>query len=218
LETGVAAAGVVVTNVAASGAIDKPEMEGFSGKTEMCAVMPAVIEAMRRATVGQLPTSGCRTTAQVVQGVQLGTPPWSMLGALSSWIACSFAHADARDAGQRCVLVLMAHGPHDKITMTSGDALHRVHAAASTIATIVRGFGTPEIAWVTPREQEVLELLVLGFSVREIGEKLGRSPHTVHDYVKSMHRKLNASNRGALVARALGHHRFANVEVRPMQA
>jgi hypothetical protein len=38
----------------------------------------------------------------------------------------------------------------------------------------------------------------------------------VHDYVKSMHRKLNASNRGALVARALGYHRFSNVEIKPM--
>ncbi|HHN77389.1 MAG TPA: LuxR family transcriptional regulator [Phycisphaerales bacterium] len=59
--------------------------------------------------------------------------------------------------------------------------------------------------WLTSREQEVLDLLILGKSVRVIADELGRSPHTVHDHVKSLHRKLGASSRGELVARALGH-------------
>lgn len=59
--------------------------------------------------------------------------------------------------------------------------------------------------WLSPREQLVLELLTLGRSVREIADELGRSPHTVHDHVKSLHRKLHANSRGELVARALGH-------------
>ena len=58
---------------------------------------------------------------------------------------------------------------------------------------------------VTPREEEILELLTLGYSVREIAERLKRSKHTVHDHVKSLHRKLGASSRGALIARFLGH-------------
>jgi DNA-binding CsgD family transcriptional regulator len=59
-------------------------------------------------------------------------------------------------------------------------------------------------AWLTQREQRVLDLLTLGQSVREIAEALDRSPHTVHDHVKSLHRKFGASSRGELVARALG--------------
>lgn len=59
--------------------------------------------------------------------------------------------------------------------------------------------------WLTEREQAVLERLTLGMSVREIADEIGRSPHTVHDHVKSLHRKLNASSRGKLVARALGY-------------
>ena len=58
---------------------------------------------------------------------------------------------------------------------------------------------------LTPSEQVILEHLVLGRSVREIAEGLGRSPHTVHDHVKSLHRKLRARSRGELIARALGH-------------
>ncbi|MEM9372825.1 MAG: helix-turn-helix transcriptional regulator [Planctomycetota bacterium] len=63
-----------------------------------------------------------------------------------------------------------------------------------------------EIGWLTDREQDVLDRLTLGRSVREIAEDLERSPHTVHDHVKSLHRKLSASSRGELVARALGHN------------
>jgi DNA-binding CsgD family transcriptional regulator len=64
-----------------------------------------------------------------------------------------------------------------------------------------------EVQQLTSREVVVLGLLLEGKSVRLIAEELGRSPHTVHDHVKSLHRKLNASTRGALVARALGHLR-----------
>lgn len=58
---------------------------------------------------------------------------------------------------------------------------------------------------LTYREQQVLDHLALGKSVKEIAQDLARSPHTVHDHVKSLHRKLNASSRGELIARALGH-------------
>lgn len=58
---------------------------------------------------------------------------------------------------------------------------------------------------LTPREEEVLEHLALGKSVKQIATELRRSPHTVHDHVKSLHVKLHASSRGELIARALGH-------------
>jgi DNA-binding NarL/FixJ family response regulator len=58
---------------------------------------------------------------------------------------------------------------------------------------------------LTPREEEVLEHLALGKSVKQIASELRRSPHTVHDHVKSLHVKLHASSRGELIARALGH-------------
>jgi DNA-binding CsgD family transcriptional regulator len=59
--------------------------------------------------------------------------------------------------------------------------------------------------WLTAREQLILEELALGKSVKQIADEIDRSPHTVHDHVKSLHRKLNASSRGELIARALGH-------------
>lgn len=62
-----------------------------------------------------------------------------------------------------------------------------------------------EAETLTLREHEVLTLLACGRTVKQIAEELARSPHTVHDHVKSLHRKLGASSRGELVARALGH-------------
>jgi len=61
------------------------------------------------------------------------------------------------------------------------------------------------LRWLTAREQDVLDSLVDGLSVREIADRLGRSRHTMHDHVKNLHKKLNASCRGELVAAALGH-------------
>ena len=59
--------------------------------------------------------------------------------------------------------------------------------------------------WLTPREEVILWRLVAGQKVPEIAEELHRSIYTVHDHVKSLHRKLGATSRGQLVARALGH-------------
>lgn len=60
-------------------------------------------------------------------------------------------------------------------------------------------------AWLTDREHEILDQLIVGHSVRVIAENLDRSAHTVHDHVKNLHKKLGASSRGELIATALGH-------------
>ncbi|MEM1165123.1 MAG: LuxR C-terminal-related transcriptional regulator [Planctomycetota bacterium] len=82
-------------------------------------------------------------------------------------------------------------------------------AVASPLARrAVLAFGTEPsdpINRITPREQVILEQLALGRTVKQIAELLNRSPHTVHDHVKSLHRKLGATSRGELIARALGH-------------
>lgn len=67
-----------------------------------------------------------------------------------------------------------------------------------------------EAGFLTAREQHVLELLSSGHTIKEIATQLSRSPHTIHDHVKSLHRKLKASCRGELVARALGHIESGN--------
>lgn len=65
-------------------------------------------------------------------------------------------------------------------------------------------FGDCFTSCLTACEVRVLELLVEGRTVREIATEICRSPHTVHDHVKRLHRKLGATSRGELISRALG--------------
>ena len=99
--------------------------------------------------------------------------------------------------------VTLDDGPLDRGDAAVLRAILPMLAHRATVA-----FGTEpsgSATRLTVREQQVLEQLALGKSVKVIAEELGRSAHTVHDHVKSLHRKLNASSRGELIARALGH-------------
>ncbi|MEA5581635.1 response regulator transcription factor [Nodularia harveyana UHCC-0300] len=58
---------------------------------------------------------------------------------------------------------------------------------------------------LTPREQEVLELLTHGFSNIDMGHQLHLSPRTVEKYVSSLLRKTATSNRAELVRFAIKH-------------
>jgi DNA-binding NarL/FixJ family response regulator len=58
---------------------------------------------------------------------------------------------------------------------------------------------------LTPREQEVLELLTHGLSNAEMGQQLHLSPRTVEKYVSSLLRKTDTSNRAELVRFAIKH-------------
>ncbi len=56
-------------------------------------------------------------------------------------------------------------------------------------------FTPPPVPSLTPREREVLSLLSLGLTAREMGERLGLKPDTVRDYLKRLYGKLDAGNR-----------------------
>jgi DNA-binding CsgD family transcriptional regulator len=58
--------------------------------------------------------------------------------------------------------------------------------------------------WLTPHEVAVLDRLANGHTVEEIAAALHRSPHTIHDHVKSLHRKLGVERRAMLVSLAMG--------------
>lgn len=58
--------------------------------------------------------------------------------------------------------------------------------------------------WLSPLEERVMLMLAMGYDVPGIAAKLSRSKHTIHDHVKSLHRKMGINTRAELVARALG--------------
>lgn len=121
-------------------------------------------------------------------------------------VLVSVSRLGPADAGR--VLITQVTPIQPRTRLTANDA--RVLAAFTPIllarAELALGTEpTEQTRWLTQREQMVLEHLTLGKSVRQIADDLGRSPHTVHDHVKGLHRKLGASSRGELIARALGH-------------
>ncbi|GAB4382021.1 MAG: response regulator transcription factor [Elainellaceae cyanobacterium] len=58
---------------------------------------------------------------------------------------------------------------------------------------------------LTPREQEVLQVVVQGLSNVQIGDRLHLSPRTVEKYVSSLLRKSETNNRAELVRFAIEH-------------
>ncbi len=62
----------------------------------------------------------------------------------------------------------------------------------------------PESAALSPREQEVLDLLARGYLYKEIAESLGISGPTVNTYIRRIYEKLHVRSRSQAVA-ALAH-------------
>jgi len=56
---------------------------------------------------------------------------------------------------------------------------------------------------LSPREQEVLDLLSQGFMYKEISDKLGISFETVRTYIRRIYEKLHVRTRTEAVAKAL---------------
>ncbi len=57
---------------------------------------------------------------------------------------------------------------------------------------------------LSPREQEVLEMLSRGLAYKEIAKELGISYRTVHTHLEHIYQKLHVSSRAEAVARFLG--------------
>jgi FixJ family two-component response regulator len=57
-----------------------------------------------------------------------------------------------------------------------------------------------KISKLTPRQRDVISLLLAGDSLKEIAQKLGLSKHTVGDYVKEIYKHFSVSSRAELLA------------------
>jgi DNA-binding NarL/FixJ family response regulator len=62
--------------------------------------------------------------------------------------------------------------------------------------------GSAVDAALTERERQILELLADGFTMQQIGRRLGISPRTVETHVAKLYRKLGVSTRVQAIARA----------------
>lgn len=184
----------------AVGVAGAPAGTGLAGsRMEPAALTMLRAQAHRLVGLGLAPPPRGRAAAldQLAPGWRDG-PLGRMLAPFPGHVVA--ASIPLGDAEGRSVTVLLAAGcPAPEAAAVLEATLPILADRASSC------LGGGSRTWLTHREQEVLEQLTLGKSVKEIAEAIGRSPHTVHDHVKSLHRKLGASTRGELIARALGH-------------
>jgi len=99
------------------------------------------------------------------------------------WVSVNRASEDRPfQERQRRLLSLLFH----EITMHWGGRLAKLEA--------------PSVYTLAPRLQQVLRCLLEGDSEKQVALQLGISPHTVHHYVKDLHRRFGVSSRGELLA------------------
>lgn len=77
-----------------------------------------------------------------------------------------------------------------------------------TVDTETRVFSTPEVTTgpdLSPRQQQVLELIAEGMTNKEIGGELGITERTVKAYAAEVYTKFGVNNRAAAVAEGIKH-------------
>jgi len=110
----------------------------------------------------------------------------------------------ADDAGMvlgKCICVV-----HDGEFWIPNEVLEQVQDAFSKVALPIMEPGRESLS---PREQQVMDLVVQGFSNKAIAEVLQVTESTVKKYVYEVFNKTGASNRVELVLRALRSHEAA---------
>jgi DNA-binding NarL/FixJ family response regulator len=85
------------------------------------------------------------------------------------------------------------------VASTAGETAPLDQIVAEALALTLPAVGTTSPA-LSPREQQVLQLLVDGLTDREIGETLFVSRRTVEHHVARLRAKLGAANRAEAVA------------------
>lgn len=130
------------------------------------------------------------TTARMAAGKPARHEGGSRRAALALW-----------DVGQRQIAVVLRGGE-------PGEAAEMLWVLMPSIARrAAMALGANMLhrrQWLSPLEHRVMEMLSTGHDVPSIAMKLARSRHTIHDHVKSLHRKMGINSRAELVARALG--------------
>lgn len=84
-----------------------------------------------------------------------------------------------------------------------GDAAVERGRLADYLKLLAWWLGRPPTPALPPRLDQTLRGLLRGQSEKQIAAELNVSIHTVHEYVKDLHRRLGVTSRGELLSRFL---------------
>ncbi|HEY6891472.1 MAG TPA: response regulator transcription factor [Solirubrobacter sp.] len=96
---------------------------------------------------------------------------------------------------------VIRHARASGVVLTRWNALQVAAAVRAVCADAVAARDGGAEDRVSPREREVLRVLVTGATNAEIAGRLGLSPHTVKQHTRSIYRKLGVRNRAAAACR-----------------
>ncbi len=146
---------------------------------------------------GNAETSAVGKTVVAVLGPTLGEG--RARTAAGDEIAVEVEVVACDDDGSALLRVLIIRAATTSKASTSADATGMTAALAKT-ALFERFEGELSLP---PRLRETLQLLVEGFSEKQLADQMKLSPHTVHDYVKALYRRMGVQSRAELVARVV---------------
>src|SRR5579872_1639193 len=98
--------------------------------------------------------------------------------------------------------------------------LSRLYVGAHAAATVETPPGhADEVASLPPRLRPIFFLKDAGNTEKQVAQKLGLSPHTVHAYTKALYRTFGVSSRGELLARfvVIGSDETSAIDGKPVR-
>jgi DNA-binding CsgD family transcriptional regulator len=137
----------------------------------------------------------------MLRDLEPSSPLATVISPLGDDPAVCIAPLGNRDR-QRCLFALIAGDSWDDGAFRIVGATFPMLAKRATRVLVQSLEG--QTPWLTDREQLILVMISEGYSVRDIAEAIDRSPYTVNDHFKALHKKLGTSTRGELMARAFG--------------
>jgi DNA-binding NarL/FixJ family response regulator len=154
-----------------------------------------------------------------------GEEALALLGTLRPDVALVDLFLSGESGADVCASI-RRHSPDTRVLLISGSGRMSPPAAraagasgfvskdwdAKDVARAVRAVGLGQTVFaptseqpaplLSEREREVLDLIAVGSTNREIASKLYLSPHTVKEHTSALYRKLGARNRAEAVQRA----------------
>lgn len=146
-----------------------------------------------------------RQTEDEIMVVEPGGAAAPLLTTVVGWVA-ELAAGTGEGDGTRNVLVSLSDGTVMACELvTIRDAGGSLEGIVALLQPVAAGSGArlPLLAaayHLTPREQELLQVLASGVSTAAAAQELGISPHTVKDHLKSLYRKTGTRSRSELLS------------------
>ena len=155
------------------------------------------------------------TTAEAVELATRDLPDVALVGAVVGY-----------DSGAEVIRRLTEVSPQTRVLLmaSNGRISARAARAAGAFGSVPKDWSAQDLASATrmvalgmtvfapdrdqpgtllsERERQVLHLIAIGATNREIAERLFLSPHTVKDHTSALYRKIGARNRAQAILRA----------------